>query len=334
MPFLVFSVLYMYTSAKPPLTGYPYHRVSLSRRKAVVALQLEVLNFVDHYRPERCAFLTICPPADMSLKAAQVCLNNAGRRLLKELFPAWLTVVEFHGKDRPHFHLLVSTHQDYRTGFNFQHYHQMKEIGCRAHREGRALTNAEKQERGFHARNLTSHPGLKALWKQLRKKLPQFGFSKARPAELIPIEKNGIALAFYLTKQFTAPDRLQHNAPKGARLVRYSANYLRVVPKLAHLILDTPGRRKFLHRRERICEVLGGLTHAEMAISYGHRWHWRCWQVSMKLDDRYGKNPIPWASAEVLALIEEVMNHGYERPAPIEYFTPAYFKQTGGWPTR
>ena len=318
----------MYISA-PPLPIYPLRAVPLSRRRTVVTAHIEILHFVESFGLNHCSFLTLTCGKGQNMDSAQRILNNASRRFLKDLFPAWITMVEFDSYDRPHFHLLVTTRHDFRSGFNFDHYNRMKQIGKRAYDERRPLTTAEKQERGVLARNLTTDPMLKALWKQLRKKLPGFGFSKSRPAELIPIEKNATAIAFYLTKQFHSPHLLRF-VPKGARLFRTSADCPRLVSRVTDLVIDTPGRRKYLARRERICSLLGCPTDEAMKRHYSPRWQFRCLQLSMALDDRYPDTPIPWDSPEVLELTEEIMANGYVRPDPIDpydYLLPANSRQ-------
>jgi hypothetical protein len=311
--FLVF-LLHINISALPPIPGYPLHAVPISRRKTVVAAQIEILHFVEHYGINHCGFLTLRSPSQTNLKKAQQDYNNASRRFLKELFPAWITMVEFDHYDRSHFHLVVNTRQDFRTGFNFDHYDRMRAISLRAYSEYRALTIVEKQERGVLARSLTANLALKAMWKQLRKKLPGFGFSKIRPAELVPIQKNAEAVAVYLTKQFLS-SHLRSLIPRGARLFRTSADCPRVIPRISDLVIDTPGRRWYLECREHIREILGGLTHAQMAFSYGRRWAFRCGEVCMALSDQYGRAPIPWDCPAVLNLTDEIMVHGYVRPA-------------------
>ena len=315
----------MYISAAPPLPTYPLHLVPLSRRRSVITAQLEILHFVETFGLGHCAFLTLTCSHGQNLRDAQHCLNNVSRRFLKDLFPAWITMVEFDSYDRPHFHLLVTTRHDFRTGFNFSNYTRMKGIGQRAYDERRALTTPEKQERGLLARSLTTDPALKAIWKQLRKKLPDFGFSKSRPAELIPIEKNAAALAFYLTKQFHSQERLGF-IPRGARLFRTSASCPRRIPRVTDLVIDTPGRRRYLWRRERICSVLGNLTNAEMRTLYGPRWAFRTLEVCRALDDRYHRTPVPWEAPHVRELVQEVMDFGYVVPGPVDpydYLLPA-----------
>ncbi len=214
--------------------------VPQSRRKTVAAIQIEVLNFVKHYGIAHTAFLTLTLRHGTNLKTAQMAYNNATRRFLKEIFPAWIAVVEFNSFDRPHFHLLVATRHDYRTGFDFQSYNAMTAITDRAYFEHRALTVSEKRERGQLAHNLTTDPRLKALWKRLRERLPDFGFSQRRPAELVPIQKNAEAIAVYVTTQFLF-DQLLSFIPKGARLVRFSASCPRVIRACAgisHCLLE------------------------------------------------------------------------------------------------
>jgi hypothetical protein len=285
----------------------------LSRRKTVVATQIEILNFVKHFGLERCAFLTLEFRKNMNLKKAQAAFNNAARRFLKELFPGWICVVEFNGYDQPHFHLLVATREDYRSDFSFSNYNQMTAITKRASRERRSLTVAEKRERGSFARSLTTDPKLKALWKHLREKLPDFKFSKRRPAELVPIQKNAEAIAVYVTSQFLYEELLSY-IPRGARLVRFSKTCPRVIPRISNLVIDTPGRDRYLMRRDRILNLLAIPDVASLRKHFGRQGYYRCHLVNQVLVDRFGQYAIPWESPKVLAIAQEIWIHGYTEP--------------------
>ncbi|MFA4871438.1 MAG: hypothetical protein WC623_24780 [Pedobacter sp.] len=108
----------------------------------------------------------------------------------------WLLVQEPQERGSLHYHLLIITSQDIRTGLNFD------EIAKRQYR--------------------SASPFLKGLWADLRDACEKYGLGRH---ELLPIKSNSEAMGRYLGSYISKG--LQHRTPeqKGSRFVRYSQGW-------------------------------------------------------------------------------------------------------------
>ena len=178
----------------------------------------------------------------------------------------WICVLETHKDGVWHFHVVVSTEFDNRTGTNIE-----------------VLSNYSLpfwMRCGKHLRN----EALAAEWETLRHICAKYHFGRV---ELLPVKKNAKAVAFYLTGYLFKTTR---QLPLGSRnrLVRYSRTLsqrltLRFsINSLGNLIARTRLKMAagMLHFRE----------YGDFADYFGSRWHYY-------LGDMIASIPIPFVFA-------------------------------------
>lgn len=102
-------------------------------------------------------------------------------------------MLERQKSGRIHYHLLVVTDEDIRTGVDFQ---------------------------AFGRKDYRSAPDpLRREWKSLRKTAPRYRFGRT---ELLPVMSNGEAIGRYVGKYISKHIDARETRDKGARLVEYS----------------------------------------------------------------------------------------------------------------
>ena len=177
--------------------------VSSSRSKSVYRWRVDMEAFVEKWGIDNIGFVTLGfadpqPTAD----EAETRFNSAMTNFLRREFLAYIAVLERGGQNgKLHFHLLAALSYPIRHGFNFD-----------------ALKL--KRVRGTNAR-----PELLALWKRLRRKMPDYGFGGF--PQVIPIRKNATAAAVYLAGYMTKTLKCRHVDDVGRRLIRTSRNVVR-----------------------------------------------------------------------------------------------------------
>jgi len=120
-------------------------------------------------------------------------VNNL-MKFLKIVFVKGIVVTERHQTGAIHFHLLAALQSgaDIRTGLDF----------------------GEVRRRNYRS----ASPALRGLWRELRAVLPRYGFGRH---ELLPIRKNGEAVAAYISKYIEKNVCNRTAADKHKKLVRY-----------------------------------------------------------------------------------------------------------------
>jgi len=167
-------------------------------------------------------------------------INSLLTGWLRALFVRSVIVTERHKSGMIHFHLIVESRCDLAT-------------------RGGAWT-----------------PALRSIHRQLRKRLPGYGFGRA---ELTPLRKTGDALAFYVAKYVSKNLAQRRPCDVGARLVRYSGwnkRHLRAADfSWAH------ENASEWRRNAALCAELGGFgadaveAKAGLSECFGSRWAYR-----------------------------------------------------------
>jgi hypothetical protein len=166
-----------------------------------------------------------------------------------------------------HFHVVVATKIDIRTGTDIERLTDY------------SLPYWQRRGRKFRSEALAKE------WQELRKICCKYRFGRV---ELLPIKKNGAALARYvagyLSKSFGRVPTGRRN-----RLVRYSQNLGR-----NHTMRFTPNSLSGLIRRTRLrlaVSMLQFSDHGDFADYFGPRWHYY-------LGDIIASIPIPFHFAK------------------------------------
>jgi hypothetical protein len=212
-----------------------------NHRKTAAALAMNVGAFVAKHGIERVGFLTltfaehiVCP------KEAQKRWNSLRGHVLNERYEDWLRVFERQESARIHYHVLVSTQHDIRTGIDWA---QIK------------------------ARNYTSaSPALRAEWAFWRKTAPDYRFGRT---ELLPIKSSAEAMAFYVGKYVAKHIGNRLEMDKGVRLVEYSRGW-----KMASTCFawNSPGAREWRAKVKQFGARYGAQSLADMKRIFGSKW--------------------------------------------------------------
>jgi hypothetical protein len=203
-------------------------------------VELEIGGMCVRHGVERIGFLTFTFADDVrTISEAQKRFNSMNSNALNGRYAEWLGVVQRHKDNRIHFHLVVAMRHDIRTGFDFE---------------------------AVKARDYTSASAyLRAEWAFLRKHLPEYSFGRH---ELLPIR---IADGFgrYVARYVGRAGNTRQDE-KGARLVRFSKSFQRVIcgPFCKLDVIDKRARDRVPH----VAEMLGWRSTDRLESELGPRW--------------------------------------------------------------
>jgi hypothetical protein len=120
------------------------------------------------------------------------------------------------------------------------------------------------------SRQLDPSPELRSVWNDLRRVLPLYKFGRH---ELIPIRKNGAALARYVGGYIRKSMDFRPVEAKGARLITYSKSFPRKV--VGHAWgFHTPAKAIWRQKVARFAELHRVKDLAGMKARFGPRWAW------------------------------------------------------------
>jgi hypothetical protein len=181
------------------------HQIAAMNRKRKYCLALECESIGKQYGEDSCAFMTIGfadPQAQTDPDEAERRFHSLWGNYLSEKFHAAVSVRERGEKNGLiHFHIFGALKFGVKAGFNFD-----------------ALVN--RKGRGTNA-----NPRLRKLWKELRLRLPKFGF--ASRVQCTPIKANVEAIGNYLGKYMAKAYDCRHEDDKHRRLIRRTRNVQR-----------------------------------------------------------------------------------------------------------
>jgi len=226
----------------------------------------ENLGFViEKFGLEKVGFLTLTFPKSLSLKEANRRFNSLATHFLDLHFECWVCVREFTKGGRPHFHLVVVCKGDIRTGFDFESYVKMARLSSNPER--RRKHSAEIKAL---SRSLNPSPLLRSTWRELHRVLPLYQFGRH---ELIPIRKNGAALARYVGGYIRKSMDFRPAEAKGARLISYSKSFPRKVVGHAWSF-NSDGARFWRQKVALFAETHRIKSLDGLAFRFGPRWAW------------------------------------------------------------
>jgi hypothetical protein len=220
--------------------------------------------------PERVGFLTLTFQEDVEPVEASRRLNNLSRRVLPRIGDEWVWVRERTRAGRLHYHLLIRTHWDIRTGFDFG---QVKR-GC----------------------YVSACPELRRVWAYLRRVLPRYGFGRH---ELVPVRDKS-AVGSYVGKYVTKSVRSQ--ADKGQRLCGMTRGIGQAAPSVRIAWLRG---RSWVFRR--VVGFLEGCLRRRYGVFeglprlWGSRWGWRV-ILMVERSPSLVNEALSWWDAEVLGV--------------------------------
>lgn len=172
---------------------------SLPARHRRLAVELEVMGLVMRYGVERIGFLTFTFADDVkTVPEASRRMNSLLTNQLSKRYAEWLSVVQRHKDGKIHFHFVVVLAEDVRTGFDF----------------------AQVRHRDYSS----ASPYLRAEWAWLRATLPEYSFGRH---ELLPVRVTE-GFGRYVAR-YVAGNTKRQASDRGARLVRFSRTFVRVV---------------------------------------------------------------------------------------------------------
>lgn len=232
------------------------------QRKNAYSLAENIAAMVEAFGIERIGFLTLTFPKDLTLREANRRFHSLVTHELSGLFEAWVNAREFTGLQRPHMHLVVAAKGDIREGFSHATYLKMARL---TRSKGRKARAAEIREL---SRSLTPNPLLRALWSKLRDACPRYQFGRH---ELIPIRKEGAAIARYVGGYIRKSMEGRPESAKGSRLVTYSQDFPRRV--LGHSWQwNTPGTAAWRRKLEWFAKLHGVKCFEDLSRAFGPRW--------------------------------------------------------------
>jgi len=164
----------------------------------------------------------------------------------------WISAKERQKRGSWHYHLLIQTAHDIRTGINFK----------------------ELAQGNYSSANAS----LKALWKSNREALPKYGLGRS---ELLPIRTNQEAMARYLGKYISKHIGCRTAQDSGVRLVNYSRNWSKNSIRFSW---NTDNAKEW----RRKVALFAKLSHCEdtsaLSQKWGKNWAYNCIDMIMGID--------------------------------------------------
>jgi hypothetical protein len=183
------------------------------------------------------------PDNVQTIKEAQRRFNSMNTNAMKCRFEEWLTVVQRHRDGRVHLHLVVVCKEDIRTGFDF----------------------AAVRRRDYSS----ASPYLRSEWKYWRDNAPHYGFGRM---ELLPMRTSIERFAGYVARYVTRDGSVTRRNEKGARLVRYSKGFKRVVRGRFSWVADKEGMERVAKRQATTFKSLGIRGEMDAESRWGRGW--------------------------------------------------------------
>jgi len=185
-------------------------------------------------------------------------------------FGEWVCVKERQQRGAWHYHLIIQTSEDIRTGFDFKKYGKSCKMKIHQLPYLHPLNAPYRQE--MKSALKTASPGLHKIWKILRTELPKYGFGRS---ELLPVLSNEDGLARYVGKYIGKHMGERKRSDKGVRLVNYSKNWVKNSPKFQW---HTENSQKWRKNLKMSVNRYGGGSENEqeamlkMRMMYGPNW--------------------------------------------------------------
>jgi hypothetical protein len=223
--------------------------LSTSQRKSAFALSENISHLAKTHGIDRIGFLTLTFPDNLKdWREAQRRFNSLRSNFLCGRFGDWVVCLEPQKRGSIHYHLVVVTLSDIRTGVDFD------AIASRDYR--------------------SASPSLRAIWADLRANLPRYGFGRS---ELLPVKSTGEGIARYVGKYLDKGCAYRGDAFKGARMVRYSQGWRAVSPRFSWVSENARQWRQLVGSL--VLMVGGGNDLQPLTDRFGRSWAWQTLQL-------------------------------------------------------
>jgi len=245
------------------------HRLASGGYRSKVAFRIRgAVSELVRGGAERVGFLTLTFPGDLLAREASRRLESLSKRVLPRIGDEWVWVRERTKAGRLHYHLIIRTHWDIRSGFDFG---QVKR-GC----------------------YISACPELRRIWSFLRRVLPRYGFGRH---ELVPVRDRSAILS-YVGKYITKSERA--DVDRGQRLCGMTRGVSQAAPSVR--IAWVKGRawvfRRVVGFLECVMRRRFGLGEGLPRL-WGRRWGWKVIQMIERSPTLVGE-AVAWWDGEVL----------------------------------
>lgn len=230
--------------------------------KVAYALGHNVKRFFAHHPFETCGFLTLTFASDVDARTASKRFKNLKDGILRLHFDAWIGVTERTARGRIHFHLLIATRSDIRSGFDFDSLTAAQQLAA-ARDYGPAHREATRRY------SQSACPALRHIWAMLRQKAPAYGFGRT---EFSPLRTNAEAVAHYVGKYIAKHVSQRHSGDERAKTVFCSAEDRRCTTLFAW---HSPGATKWRKALAQVSNSLGCRSMDHLRQMFGPRWAFR-----------------------------------------------------------
>jgi hypothetical protein len=205
---------------------------------------MEVQHLVERFGLEHVGFLTLTF-ADhvIKMKDAQPRFHSLNTHVISKRYRRAVCVWERMLSGRLHAHLLVATHEDIRTGADFQAF----------------------ERKDYRSAN----PALRSQWAFWRKTAPEFRFGRT---EMLPIRSNAEGIAKYVGKYIGKQLLQRKTHDKKTRLLRfigYGPGDRRARTTFAW---NSPGATEWRRKLKAFAELHGFRSMEQIRRKYGPRW--------------------------------------------------------------
>ena len=170
----------------------------------------------------------------------------------------WISAKERQKRGAWHYHLLIQTAHDIRTGINF-----------------------EELASGNYS---SANASLKSLWKSNREALPKYGLGRS---ELLPIRTNQEAMARYLGKYISKHIGCRTAQDRGVRLVNYSRNWSKNSSRFSW---NTEGSKEWRRKLQIFANMHGCPTLYALKMKLGPNWAYWYSDVIYRIDEAVKEN--------------------------------------------
>jgi hypothetical protein len=162
-----------------------------------------------------------------------------------------------------HFHLLVDTKVDIRTGFDFELYQEALDL----RKQGKPYRHVERL--AFR----TANAQLRNLWATFRQVCPLYGFGRH---ELLPIRTTAAAAAKYVGKYIGKHQEARQEEDKGARTYARSQGQTGVNCRIAW---NSEGGKEWRRKLALFADKHGCVDMEAMKQKFGPRWAYKLCDV-------------------------------------------------------
>jgi hypothetical protein len=221
-------------------------------KRTAFALGFNTRSFVEKWGLERVGFFTLTFSSHVSEhRIAQKAFNSLATGVLRDRYESYISVLERQRSSRIHYHLLLATGFDLRTGFDFK-----------------SIRTGDYRSAG---------EALRREWAFWRRKAPMYGFGRT---ELFPIESTVEGIALYVGKYISKHVGARRGDDKGARLVRYSKGSMRCSTRFAWNSVGGWLWRSKLGIKSAEC---GFTSLSDWGEAFGPKWAWALAESIMRV---------------------------------------------------